>query len=201
MNSRLILLLAATVATPVFAQERVPQEDAQKAARILSESAAAQTDLAFKPAGDLDKPRGIKADEVGLIVIPESKLTSDALAKAGKEPVPVGQLWTRIATVAKDGAVTPNSKLRLVDVTVKDQTLRLQLYLLAVRRADGGKLELVVFAKDKEPLTRVALDGTDASAEFPIEINGRKTGEESGVVTLTLLGKHKAELPLMKQAD
>ncbi len=103
--------------------------------------------------------------------------------------------------MAKDDRVTPNAKLRLVDVVVKDQTLRLQLYLLAVRRADGGKLELVVFAKDKEPLTRVAIEATDAPAEYPLEINGRKTGDESGVVTLTLLGKHKAELPLMKQAD
>jgi len=202
MKTILLLLTAAALATTsAFAQELMSQEEALKAAKLLIESAATQSDLQFKTSPLSDKTRGIKAGDVGLIVIPDARLTSDALAKAGKEMVPVGQLWTRVATAAKDNRVTPNSKLRLVEVTAGDQKLRLQFYLLGVQRTDKDKLELVLFGKDKEALLKLPLDKADASAEFPIELSGRKTGDESGVLTLTILGKHKAELPLLKQED
>ncbi len=196
-----ILAFTFVAATLAPAQEAISLEDAQKHARILAQNAPGEATLQLKQSLNLDKPRGIKAGEVGLVVIPDDKLTADALEKAGKDATPIGQLWTRTATAAQDGKVTPNSKLRLITIAHGDQSAQVQLYLLGVRSPEKGKLELVLFGKDKEPLLKLPLEKSTGGGEFPIEVSGRKTGEESGVLTLTLLGKFKAELPLMKQED
>lgn len=42
------------------------------------------------------------------------------------------------------------------------------------------------------------LEKTDADQQLPIVLQGRKRDDESGVLTLNILGRYKAELLLVK---
>lgn len=203
MKSFLALLTLCLLTHRAAAQESIPTDEARKIARILIQASGDVSNAQLKAELDPEQPRGIKAGDAGLIVIPAAKLTAAAVAKAGKEPVAIGQLWLHQLVPAQDGSPVALSKLRTVTVTDKDKdkSANAQLYFLGVRDAGAGKLELVVYALDKQPLLRVPLEIAEASQDSPIELQGRKSGEDAGVLTVNLLGKYKAELTLMKPAQ
>src|SRR5438874_723664 len=113
-----VLLLTAAAS----AQERIPDEQVQRIAKLLVEKVATVGDAQVKADVDADKPFGLKHEDVGAMVIPDKKLTEDVLAKAGKEVVPVGHLWFRKVAPVVGGQPAPKDKLRVLDVTVKDET-------------------------------------------------------------------------------
>jgi hypothetical protein len=59
----------------IFAQEPVPLEDAQKAARMVTEIAV--SDPPFKMEPDVDQSSAIKADKGGLLIVPDKQLTAE----------------------------------------------------------------------------------------------------------------------------
>ena len=201
MKSFLALLTLCLLTHRAAAQESIPTDEARKIARVLIMAAGDIPNAQLKAELDPEQPRGIKAGDAGLIVIPAAKLTAAAVAKAGKEPVALGQLWLHKLAPAQDGSPVALAKLRTITVTDKDKSADAQLYFLGVRDAGAGKLELVVYALDKQPLLRVPLEIAEASQDSPIELQGRKSGEDAGVLTVNLLGKYKAELTLMKPAQ
>ena len=198
MKLLLVLLSALLLARVAPAQEHVPLEEAKQMAQLLAKSGGAIANPQIKVEPNLDQPRAIKGDGLGLLVTPDAKTTAAALAKADKDVVPIGQLWLYAIVPAPGGKAVSNSKLRFVNVTIKDKSAEVQFYLLGARKGDNGKLELVVYAKDKEPLLRLPLEATDGAQDSPIELQGRKSGDDSGVLTLNLFGKYKTELTLMK---
>ena len=198
MKQFLVLLSVLLLARAGTAQEQVPQEELQRMARILAKSAGEISNPQIKVEANFDKPRAIKASGPGILVFPDAKITAELLTKAGKDTLPVGQLWLYQIVPAQGSKPFPSSKLRSVTVTDKDKSAEVQVYLLGARKGDKGKMELVVFAKDKEPLLLIPLEATEGTQEFPIELQGRKSGEDSGILTLNLLGKFKAEMTLMK---
>jgi hypothetical protein len=183
------------------AQEAIPLERAQDGARILTKSLGIVKDAPLKMEVDLQKPNGFRAGDARMLVIPAAGLSGELVSKSGQEITPLGQLWMHKAAVAYNGKVTPNSKLRLVTVSDNDNELKVQLYFLGARRTEKGEWNLLVYAKDKEPLLNVTLKKADAPQEQPIELEGKQDGEGSGILTLKVLGKYKAELPVMKQED
>ena len=198
---KLALVCAVMVAQFVSAQEKVPLEEAQKGARLLNESAGTIAEPQVKVDLDFDKPMAFKTDKVGFLTVPDKKFTTETLSKVGTNVMPVGQLWMMIAAPAKDGAVIPNHKLRLITVRQKDKEAQLQMYFLGARKAEKEGLELVLYGKDKEPLLQLPLTKAEGAQDTPIEIGGRKDDDSSGTLTLNLLGKYHAEFKVMKQED
>lgn len=181
------------------AQEAIPLEEAQKAARKLITVSSSASDLPFTVDADAERPAGLKGDEAGVIVLPDKGLTADAVAAAGKTFVPVGQLWSLKVTLASGGRSFTSDKLRLVSVGDGERTREVQFFLLGVVKNEQGALELGVFGKGAEPLYRVALQKAGSGSQnFPIEISGTKTGEESARLTLSVLGQYTADLDVIK---
>lgn len=181
-----------------LAQERVPQDRAQKFARLFAEHAAKVNDPQLKTDVDAEKPFALQKEERAAMVLPDKKLSAEALSKATKEIIPVGQLWFRNVAPASAGKVVARDKLRIITITVDNQDHPLPLCLLGVRAKENKELELVVFGKDKEPLLLLPLQKTEVTQELPIEFEAKKGDDENtGVLTLTLLGKYQTKLLVM----
>lgn len=132
------------------------------------------------------------------MVIPDKKLSAEVLGKVGGDVTPIGHLWFRKISPHIDGKTTSNDKLRIVTVTADDQDHPLPLFLLGVRKKND-KLELVIFAKDKEPLLATPLEKIDRNQELPIELEGRKNDNDTGLLTLNVLGKYQAKVTVAAQ--
>ncbi|MEA3207959.1 MAG: hypothetical protein QOE70_1016 [Chthoniobacter sp.] len=198
-----LLILLASLTAVASAQESVPLEEAQKGARKLNEVLGTPSDAPFALEVDLDKPQALKAGGVALMVLPDRKLSIEAIDASSKTAVPVGQLWTLAASVAADGKPTAKDKLRLVTVSEGEKSRAVQLYYLAVNRTGAGPLELAIFAKDKDqPILRVPLQKTeDSTQSYPLTLSGRKQDEQTGLLTIHVLGKYTAEVPVMKSEE
>jgi hypothetical protein len=157
-------------------------------------------DLQFKPDVDTEKPSAFHAEgKYGAMIVPDRNLSAETLAKAGKDLIPVGHLWTRNLAPALDGVVTPNAKLRLVTVSVDNNDHALPLYLLGLRKNAEGNLELLVYGKAKDAIVKVPLKKVDAAQELPIELDGKKGDNETGTVIVNLLGKYQAQITVKEQ--
>lgn len=193
-----LALLAAGVAMADV--EKIPLERAQQFAKLFQEQVVKLDELQIKPDVDTEKPSAFQAEnKYGAMVVPDRNLSQETFSKAGKDVTPIGQLWTRNLAPAVDGVATPNAKLRLVTVSVDGNDHTLPLYLLGLRKDDGGKLELLVYGKDKEPLVKVPLTKMDAPHELPIEADGKKGENETGQIILNLLGKYQAQIIVKDQ--
>lgn len=197
---KLLLLTTLCTALAAQAQEKVPAEEIQKIARRVLEQFSAPSDAQIKVAPDADHGDAIRAGEVGMLVLPDKSLTAAALEKAGADIVPIGQIYFRGIAPAKDGKVTPNDKLRILTIEDKGNQLRIPLCLLGARTRDG-QLELVVFGNEKTPVISVALRKSESSSGNPIELSGEKQDDETGALTLSILGKYKATLVVKKQEN
>lgn len=195
----LIALLSATLSA--FAQDRIEAEEAQRIAHKLNDTLGQPSDAPFASDVDPDKPNGFKASGLGLMALPDRKLTTDALEHAGKDLLPLGQLWTLSATIATNGRPIANELLRLVKVGDEGKAREVQLYYLGANKNDAGELQLVIFAKDQaQPILRVPLKkGSGSTSSAPIELEGRKQDEGTGILTIRVLGDYSAEVTVMKQ--
>src|SRR5436190_810406 len=127
----LSLLLLGGVAG---AQDRVPDEEARKLARLLVEAAKkAKPPIATEV--DADNPYAKRKDEYGAVVLPDKRLSAQRLANVGKEEVvPVGQLWLRNLGPVVDGKVLSSKQLQMIPVQHKDQQYTLTLCYLGVQK-------------------------------------------------------------------
>jgi hypothetical protein len=193
-----VAIVAVSIAT-TQAQERVPQRDAERLAKLFAAQAARLSDLQIKSEADSSKPFSVAKSDLGALVIPDRKLSEETLRKASKEVTPVGQLWLRNLTCVADGKPTPNDRLRLVTVTVKNEDHSLPFFLLGVRKKGDESLELLFYAKDKEPLLVLPVERVDAKQDLPIELEATKGDNDTGILTLTILGKFRAKLTVARQ--
>lgn len=199
MKIRTAALLLCLLPAAAAAQERIPAEDAQKIARMLVDHAGKVKDPQVKTDADPGKAFGLKKDQHGALVIPDKKLSAELLAKVGKDVVPVGQLWFKKVAPIVNGAPAADAALRIVTVPHDGQDHDLPLFFLGVRRT-GAVLELVVYAKEKEPLLVLPLTKVDGKQELPIEFEATKGEvEKTAVVTITLFGTYQAKLTVGPQ--
>ena len=195
LTSLALAALALTSFAP--ADDAIPLDKAQEGARKLASILGQPGDLPLVTNPDNEKPQAIKAGEVALMVIPDQSLSADALGSASSAVIPIGQLWTHQIILSTS---TP-SQQRTFTFPQKDRDLTVNLYLLGAAKNASGALELVVFGRDKEPLAHLPLTAGDgASQSFPIEISGQKESDDTGRLTLSILGKHKAEM-LFKRGE
>ena len=58
----------------------------------------------------------------------------------------------------------------------------------------GEGLELVVFAKGKEPILTLPLAKTQRNQDMPLELNMRRGSTSFGILDIQILGQFEAEL-------
>lgn len=188
-----VLLVLAGVAG---AQERIPGEEAQKIAKLITDFAAKEANLAFKAELDTTAPFGMKEGDRAAMIVPVQKLTVDTLAKAGKDVVPVGHLWFRKVTPVSGGNAVANDKLRIVTITTDDgKEHAVPLMLVGVRKGKDS-LELVLFGKGKDIVATVPLKAAEPKQDTPIDFEVKKGEAMRGTLIFNLLGKYQAELPV-----
>ena len=201
MNARLPLaaFLFALSLRAAPAQESAPLEEARKIVLRLESALGKISDAPLAIDADTEKPNLLKAGEgTGLMIVPDRKLSAASFTGAAGEVAPLGQLWIRTVLLAAEGRPVAAEKRRIVAVDDHGKTADVQLYLLGIGQA-GGSPELVVYGKDKQPLLRVPLVELDgATQDLPVELSGRKSGEDTGVLTMKILGRYRAELTVMK---
>lgn len=194
-----LTLLTLLAAASALAQERIPEKEAQRAAHKLIDALGQPTDAPYTSDVDPDQPNGFKGGGVGLIALPDRKLTVHGIENAAKGILPVGQLWSLSASLATGGKAIARDQVRKLSIKDGDSSKEVELYYLGAAKNDAGELQLVIFAKDKEqPVLRVPLkkSGSGASSAL-IELEGRKQEEGVGILTIRLLGEYSAEVTMM----
>ena len=196
-------ILAATIATTLAAEiQPIEQEAAGKIARVILSQYGAPTDAPFVTELDTEKVGGIKGGEAALIVIPDKKLTSELLAAATDKPTAIGQLWMHKVVPSINGAAADSTKLRTVKVAGDQGTKAVEVYYLSISKSPAGVLDLALTSAGKEPLVRVPLVKTDATATAsPMAVTAHKESEHGGLLVLSVFGSYKADISITKAAE
>jgi hypothetical protein len=181
----------------------MPAEMITKIARKAVEQLGSPSDAPFSADADAGKAAGIKAGgDTGLLAIPDSKLTVEAVAGAGRTVTGAAQLWMCNVVRSVNSSASDPAMLRTVTSRDGDNEAKVEVSCVGISKADGGALELALYAKDKKPLVKVPLVKTDAAANgVPIALDGRKEGENSGVLVVTIFGSYKADITVTKPRE
>ena len=115
------------------------------------------------------------------MVLPAARLSEDALAKAGAEAVPVGQLWLLKLAPLVNEQVVANDKLKLVTVSGSEGSATVPCCHLGVRKSGEGKLELVVFGKGKEPIVTAPLKTIASKPSSPLDLEVERQNDRGQV--------------------
>ncbi len=186
MSSAVLLVLVSTQA-----QETVAREECLKYAFVTCANLKEMVGTPIPTDPDVKRAVAVKDGEYGGMVLPESKLSADTFAKAGKEGVPVGQLWMHKLVPLDGDQVVPAEKLRMVHLSSGDQEADVPCCALAARKNAEGALELLIFGKGKEPVMKVPLKTISNSQETPIEMSAERK-DNGGLITLQFVGKYEA---------
>jgi hypothetical protein len=183
------VLLSGLLAVP--AQEKMSREETLQIAFFASLDLKAMLNTPIPTDPDVKRPVAVKDGDYGGMVLPEAKLSADTFANAGKEAKSVGQLWLRGLAPENAGEIVPASKLRTVHVNAMGQEADVVCCALGVSKSENGGLELLIYGKDKEPVTRVAVKSISGQQDNPIDLSAERK-DDSGVLTLKFLGKYEA---------
>ncbi len=198
-----LLALTLTFTVAASAQETADLEAAQKIALKLKTTLGTPTDAPLVIDADVEKPCLLKVDgDAGILFMPDRKLSAASISSVGSEIVPLGQLWMRKLTLVAGVKALASDKVRTVAVSDDGKEAKVLLFYVGARKSAAGSPELVLFAKDTTLLLTVPLESTNGeTGEVPVELSGRKSSEGVGLLTLAILGRHQAELRVMKGED
>jgi hypothetical protein len=187
------------VAGAGWAQQRVPQQQAARFAKMFAEHAAKISNPQLKTDVDPEKACALAVGEARIMLIPEKGLSEDTFRKASQDVVPVGQLWMRLLVPAMDGKAVSADRLRIV--TIPGLNNELPLSLVGVHKGSGDQLELVLYGKEREPILRVPLRKVEVKQEQePVQLDGKEGENHTGILTLKILGKYEAQITVTKSA-
>ena len=193
MKRTLITLTLLTVVQLVSAQEKLSREEALPYAQAVSADTKQLNGTPIVTDVDAQQPVVVKEAEYGGMVLPQKNLKVEAIAQAGETAVPIGQLWLQKLTPITDGDAVAKDRLRLVTVRAEGEEVTAPQCALAVRRNAGGKLELLVYGKSKEPLLSAPLKPLDATQSMPLDLLAEHEGDQ-GKLTVKILGKYQATM-------
>ena len=186
-----VLFLAGLSLAP--GQEALPRDEALKAAFRLCRDLPKMLDTPIPTDPDVKRPVGVHGDNRGGLILPESKLRLETVAKAGPEAAAIGQLWLLKVVPVVGGQPAKADQLQLVTVSGDQETAAVALCALGVRQGADGRPELLVYGKDKAPLLHVALTPISDKQENPIEVSAEQQGD-GALLTLKILGQYSASL-------
>jgi len=190
MKHTLIAAVLLTGLLAVPAQERLSRAEALQYAFFASSDLKEMLNTPIPTDPDVKRPVAMHDGEYGVMVLPEAKLSADTFAKAGKEARPVGQLWLRNLAPENEGQRVLQSKLRTVHVRAMDQEADAVCCALGVGKGAHGGLELLIYGKDKEPVTRVPMKSVLGQQDNPVEMSCERK-DDDGLITLKFLGKYE----------
>jgi hypothetical protein len=195
MKRTIIAAVLLTGLLAVQAQERLSREEALKYAFFASSDLKEMLKTPIPTDPDTKRPVAVKDGDHGGMVLPEAKLSADTFANAGKEVTSVGQLWLVKLAPVNEGQVVSKTRLRTVRVRAGDQEGDAVCCALGVCKAANRGLELLIYGKDKEPLTRVPMKSISGQQDNPIEMSCERK-DDNGLVTLKFLGKYEVTFPV-----
>lgn len=190
------LVLGAALIAPALtaqSQEFLPREEALRYAMVAALHEPTNTQAPIRVDADLKRPVVGHDGDYGVMILPETKLNAATLEKAGRDVVPIGQLWLRKLTPMANGSAVDASELQLVRVWHEGQEARVPFCLLGVRRTEAGPLELVVYGRGAKPIVQSTLAKSTRNQSLPIELTAERESE-SGRLTLHLVGQYSATL-------
>ena len=187
------LIIAALLATAVCcsAQEKLTREESLKYAFIACSNLKEMLDTPIPTDPDVKRPVAVRDEGYGGLVLPESRLSPQTFATAGKDVISVGQLWLVNLAPMNAGEVVPTEKLRKVHVNAGEHEADAMLCALGLQKSSDGALQLLVYGKSKEPVLRVPLKLVSAQQENPIDISAERK-DQRGEITLKFVGKYEA---------
>jgi hypothetical protein len=190
MKRTLIAAVLLTGLLAVQAQEKLSRTEALQIAFFASSDLKAMLNTPIPTDPDIKRPVAVKDGDYGVMVLPESKLSADVFAEAGKEAKPVGQLWLRNLAPESEGQRVPQSKLRTVHVRARDQETDAVCCALGVCKDANGGLQLLIYGNDKEPVAQASLKPISSQQDNPIEMSAERK-DDDGLITLKFLGKYE----------
>ena len=194
MNKIIPALILAMAVPLASAQERLPRREALKLAFLVSADLKALQATPIATDVDLKHPVALRDGDYGALVLPESKLSAETIAKAGDRVAPLGQLWLHRLTPIRDGVAVPPSELHVVQVETEGESHAAVQLALGVRSNGSGGQELLVFGKGKTPLLTLTLKKAEGQPEPPISIEAVRLNDETGRITFRILGRYEASL-------
>ncbi|MGB9604174.1 MAG: hypothetical protein ACPMAG_15420 [Limisphaerales bacterium] len=186
-------ILLATVAI-ISAQEieQVPRRDAVRIAAYLNFDLSLFNTTPIPTDADVKRPVGMRVGEYAGLIVPECKLSPDTFKNIEPNKViPVGQLWLHKIALMKNDELISTDKMQPVPFEYRDTQTQVNLCLLGARKNQDGKLELLIFGKDKNPLLTLPIKETETTQENPIEIAAQLV-DSYAKITLKLVGKYQA---------
>lgn len=195
--------LASVLAlAPAWAQEanRIDGDKAKEVAKAVAD-AVAKLDLPVKASLDGKAGVGLHAEKSAVFVVPDAKLTAEALKKHDKGTLPVGVLVvTDSVTLVAGDKPLPSSAHLTADVTVGDKTLKVNAIALAAGRV-ADRLVLLAYAKDKSPVVVCELAEDEDKSEHTLDVSARKSGDKRATLVVNVAGRYKACLHLAAKED
>lgn len=189
----LLFCLLGTLSAAAEDVQRLDPDKAKQIAKPLVE-ATAKLELPFKLTLDGERGTGLQARKVVVLVVPDAKLSADALDKLDKEVLPVGVLYTTkdISLVATELTV-PAEQVRTVEISVGNNTASITVLPLAVARV-AGRLVLLVYTKDKKPTVVTELTESENKSDWPLDLDAHPVGNNRAALLLNVLGRYRAAL-------
>ena len=200
MKNILLTLTLLSTLPLAYAQEKLEREETLRYAFIVAADLKQLQATPIPTDVDVKQPVAMRDGEFGGMVLPEAKLSADAIAKAGEKVVPSGQLWLLKLTPMRDGEAVAASKLCMVTLRHEGDEAKVAQCALGVQRSGSDDLQLLVFGKDKDPVVKVPLKSSDAKQDVPIDLAADRESD-SGKVTLKILGKYTATISVTALED
>lgn len=194
-----IVCLFALVSAALAQENRLPQKEAQRYAKLCVDQTGTPYSGQLTTDVNVQKACAERGEGGGAMVIPDKKLSEKSLQQAGKDIVPVGELWLRKWTLVVKGKAVPKKKLRMLTLNIDDKDRPMSLFLLGLRRAGAKNLELVVYAKDNKPLQVLPLKKLGILQNLPLELEWQRGEKQADPLALKVLGKYQTTLKITRQ--
>lgn len=198
------LAAALLISSPARAGEgegvkRIEDKKAEKLARLF-DGALKKSDKAapIKVTADFKKGTGLNARNAAALVVPDAKLTTDAVKALDKGTVPLGVLYLhRITVVAADEPVTADQH-RSIEVSADGKEMTVNVLHLAAAKV-AGRLVLLVYTNADTPALVTTLVDAEVAADFPLDLEARPVKDDRATLVLTVAGRYRAVVTLAAQ--
>jgi hypothetical protein len=196
MKTTFVVLTTFLAMQSAFCQEHLERKEALKYAFFLSLDLKRLQGTPIPTDVDVKRVVAMREGNYGALVLPEAKLSAEAITKARENVLPVGQLWLHRLTPLHDGEPVAGGKLRLFTIQTDSQEGEAAQCALGIKANGSGELELLVFGKDKNPVAKVPLKKVESQQESPIGIEAERRSDDTGSITLKILGRYEARIPV-----
>ena len=203
MRSRwLMLALLILVIGPRWSvaedAKRLESDKAAKIAATLVAATSGLTDLPVKVTADTQRAMGITAHDRGGILVPDSRLTAEALKKGDQDVLPIGLLFLHRITPSVADLAMAADEHRQITVTVDDKSVTVFVLPLAVTRV-ANRLVLLAYTNRKPPAVVTTLVEYSESKDLPLEMDVRPAQDQRATLLFSVMGRYRASLDVVAQ--